>query len=154
MGGFITGSSAIIDAVRSFATAFIFTTAMPPALLAGALASVEYLKTSQIERMRAHKNAKYLKQKLDDNNLPYMKGESHIVPLVIGDTKCCKAVTDILLSEHDIYVQPINYPTVPKGTERMRLTATAAHTTEDIDKMVDVLVALYQEHEILNLKSA
>ncbi len=154
MGGFITGSSAVIDAVRSFATSFIFTTALPPAILAGALASVEYLKTSQIERMRAHKNAKYLKQKLDDNNLPYMKGESHIVPLVIGDAKCCKAVTDILLSEHNIYVQPINYPTVPKGTERMRLTATAAHTTEDIDKMVDVLVSLYQEHEILNLKSA
>ncbi len=154
MGGFITGSHAMIDAIRSFAAGFIFTTALPPATLAGALASVEYLKTSEIERMRAHSNAKYLKQQLDKNNLPYLKGDSHIVPLIVGDAHCCKAVTDTLLKEHDIYVQPINYPTVPKGTERMRLTATAAHSKADIDKMVSVLTALYQEHEILNLKTA
>ena len=154
MGGFITGSHTVIDAVRSFATAFIFTTALPPTVLAGALASVEYLKTSEIERMRAHKNAQYMKQKLDDHNLPYLKGDSHIIPLMIGDAKYCKAMTDILLNEHDIYVQPINYPTVPKGTDRMRLTATAAHSTDDIDKMVEILSNLYQEHNILNLKTA
>ncbi len=153
MGGFITGSKSVIDAVRSFASGFIFTTSLPPALLAGALASVEYLKTSEIERARAHSNAKYLKQKLEGNNLPYLKGNSHIVPLIVGDAKCCKAVTDILLRDHNIYVQPINYPTVPKGTERMRLTATAAHRIEDIDKMVDVLATLYQEHDILSLKT-
>lgn len=154
MGGFITGTRAVIDAIRSYASGFIFTTALPPAILAGALASIEYLKTSEIERMRAHSNAKYMKQKLDNAGLPYMKGDSHIIPLIIGDAKCCKAVTDILLEQYDIYVQPINYPTVPKGTERMRLTATAAHSIEDIDKMVDVLTTLYNEHEILNLKRA
>ena len=154
MGGFITGSNALIDAVRSFASGFIFTTALPPAVLAGAHASVEYLKTSEMERARAHSNARYLKQKLDENNLPYMEGESHIVPLVVGDAKCCKAVTDILLEKYDIYVQPINYPTVPKGTERMRLTATAAHKKEDIDHMVNVLSELYAEHRILEQRSA
>lgn len=154
MGGFITGSQAIVDAVRSFASGFIFTTSLPPAVLAGALASVEYLKTSEIERARAHQNAKYFKQKLEANNLPYLKGDSHIIPLIVGDATCCKAVTDLLLERYDIYVQPINYPTVPKGTERMRLTATAAHSTEDIDHMVGVLVDLYQEHDVLNLQRA
>lgn len=154
MGGFITGSDAVIDAIRSYASGFIFTTSLPPAVLAGALASVEYLKKSEIERARAHSNAKYLKQKLDEHNLPYLKGDSHIVPLVIGDAKCCKAVTDLLLREHNIYVQPINYPTVPKGTERMRLTATAAHNKQDIDHMVNVLAKLYAEHNVLNLMSA
>jgi len=147
MGGFITGSSHLIDAVRSFASGFIFTTALPPAVLAGALASVEYLKTSQIERARAHSNAAYLKSELDKNDLPYLKGNSHIVPLIIGEAKCCKMVTDILLNDHDIYVQPINYPTVPVGTERMRLTATAAHSKKDIDQMTNVLFELYNaEH--------
>lgn len=154
MGGFITAPANIIDAVRSFSPSFIFTTALPPAVLAGALASVEHLKTSTIEREKAHRNARYLKQKLMDNNLPYMAGDSHIVPLIVGDANCCKAVTDILLNEYDIYVQPINYPTVPKGTERMRLTATAMHTKDDIDTLVDVLVTLYQEHNVPYLKSA
>ncbi len=149
MGGFITGSHAIIDAVRSFASGFIFTTSLPPAILAGALASVEYLKTSEIERARAHSNARYLKGKLEENGLPYMPGESHIVPLMIGDAVCCKAVTDMLLERYDIYVQPINYPTVPKGTERMRLTATSAHKKEDIDRMVNVLSDLYAENHII-----
>lgn len=149
MGGFITGSNALIDAVRSFASGFIFTTALPPAILAGALASVEYLKTSSIERAHAHSNAQYLKTELDRHDLPYLKGNSHIVPLIIGEAKCCKVVTDILLNEHNIYVQPINYPTVPVGTERMRLTATAAHTKKDIDHMINVLSDLYQgEHFI------
>lgn len=149
MGGFITGSSDIIDAIRSIAPEFIFTTALPPTLLAGALASVEYLKTSPLERSRAHSNAKYLKTRLEENNLPYLKGDSHIVPLIIGDAFCCKAITDVLLNDYSIYVQPINYPTVPKGTERMRLTATAAHKKEDIDSLVDILNYLYKEHHVL-----
>lgn len=149
MGGFITGSCAIIDAVRSFASGFIFTTALPPAVLAGALASVEHLKTSEVERARAHNNARYLKEQLEKNNLPYLKGESHIVPLIVGDAKCCKAVTDTLMDQYDIYVQPINFPTVPKGTERMRLTATAAHKKEDIDRMINILSELYNEHRVL-----
>lgn len=149
MGGFITGSNAIMDAIRSFAAGFIFTTSLPPAILAGALASVEYLKTSCLERERAHSNARYMKDLLEKNDLPYLKGDSHIIPLIVGDATCCKAVTDVLMEEYDIYVQPINYPTVPKGTERMRLTATAAHKKEDIDHMVDVLCELYKEHRLL-----
>lgn len=154
VGGFITGTAAAVDAVRSYASGFIFTTSLPPAVLAGALASVEYLKHSQIERMRAHRNAAYLKSLLDQNGLPYMKGESHIVPLLIGDATCCKMVTDILLNHYDIYVQPINYPTVPKGTERMRLTATAAHSKEDIEHFVKVLVSLYSENHVFNFMRA
>ena len=149
MGGFITGSEKLIDAIRSFAPGFIFTTSLPPAVLAGALASVEYLKGSQIERARAHSNAKYLKQKLLINNLPVMEGDSHIVPLIVGEANCCKAVTDILLNDYDIYVQPINYPTVPRGTERMRLTATATHKKEDIDHMINTLIDLYQNHNVM-----
>lgn len=149
MGGFITGSTVVIDAVRSFASGFIFTTALPPALLAGALASVEYLKTSTKERARAHDNAVYLKQGLEIRGLPYLQGNSHIVPLIVGEANCCRSVTDILLNEYNIYVQPINYPTVPKGTERMRLTATAVHTKKDIDYMIDILENLYTQHNVM-----
>lgn len=147
MGGFITGRRAVIDAVRCYAPGFIFTTSLPPAILAGALASVDHLKTSQIERARAHRNARLLKAGLDAAGLPYLKGESHIVPLIVGDARCCKAVTDILMNRHDIYVQPINYPTVPKGTERLRLTATAAHSEAQINHLVDILAEMYSsEH--------
>lgn len=154
MGGFITGKADVIDAIRSIAAVFIFTTALPPAVLAGGLASVEYLKTSQIERARAHSNAAYLKSALDHQGLPYLQGNSHIVPLIVGDANCCKAVTDILLNDHDLYVQPINYPTVPKGTERMRLTATAAHTHADIDHLVQVISEIYETHRVLEQLSA
>lgn len=154
MGGFITGRRETIDAIRSFASGFIFTTSLPPAILAGALASVEYLKTSEIERMRAHRNAAALKSLLDKNGLLYLKGESHIVPLIIGDAACCKMVTDVLMNEHDIYVQPINYPTVPRGTERMRLTATAAHSMQDIEHFVSVLTNLYSQNHVYNFKRA
>ncbi len=154
MGGFITGSRAVVDCVRSSAPGFIFTTALPPAVLAGALASVEHLKTSQIERTRAHTNAKTLKAGLEANDLPYLQGESHIVPLIVGDAVCCKTVTDLLLDQYDIYVQPINYPTVPRGTERMRLTATAAHTKKDIDHMINVLSDLYEEHRVFQFMQA
>lgn len=146
MGGFITANASIIDAVRSYSGNFIFTTALPPALCAGALASVEYLKTSQVERTRIRSNARYLKAGLDKAGLRYLPGESHIVPLVVGDSVCCKGITDWLLHAHDIYVQPINYPTVPRGTERMRLTATAVHSTEQIDRMVSILSNLWDEN--------
>ena len=154
MGGFITGKQSTIDAIRSYASGFIFTTSLPPAVLAGALASVEYLKTSQIERMRAHRNAAALKSMLDEHGLPYLKGESHIVPLIIGDAVCCKMVTDVLMDQYDIYVQPINYPTVPRGTERMRLTATAAHSMKDIEHFISVLVDLYAQNHVYNFKRA
>jgi 5-aminolevulinate synthase len=148
MGGFITGKAAVIDAVRSYASGFIFTTSLPSAVLGGAIASVEYLKTSQIERERMMRNSRMLKDKLTQNGLPFMQGESHIVPLVIGDAVCCKMVTDILMDNYDIYVQPINYPTVPRGTERMRLTATGAHSEQDIDKLLNALMNMYHENHV------
>ena len=150
MGGFITGRKETVDAIRSCASSFIFTTSLPPAVLAGALASVEYLKTSEIERMRAHRNAAHLKSLFDKQGLPYLKGESHIVPLIVGEPTCCKMITDILMDQHDIYIQPINYPTVPRGTERMRLTATAAHSKQDIEKMAGVLGDLYAGNHMLH----
>lgn len=154
MGGFITGSQSAIDAIRSFSASFIFTTALPPAILAGSLASVEHLKTSTIERDIAHENAAYLKALARQNNLPILEGNSHIVPMVVGSATCCKMVTDFLLNDHDLYVQPINYPTVPKGTERMRLTATASHTKKDIENLINVLFKLYKEHQITDMMQA
>jgi 5-aminolevulinate synthase len=154
MGGFVTGKRDTVDAIRSYASGFIFTTSLPPAVLAGVLASVEYLKTSQIERTRVRTNAATLKSLMDKSGLPYMPGNSHIVPMVVGDALCCKMVTDILMDHYDLYVQPINYPTVPKGTERMRLTATAAHTQSDIEHLVNVLGELYAQNHVYNFKRA
>lgn len=148
MGGFITGDSALIDAIRSYASGFIFTTSMPPAILAGCLASVEYLKKSDIERMRHQKNVNHLKTRLDAADMPWMRGDSHIVPMIVGEATCCKLVTDILLNEYNIYVQPINYPTVPVGTERLRLTATAAHSSQQIDHFCDVITQLYIDNHV------
>ena len=148
VGGYIAGNASVIDAVRSFASTFIFTTSLPPAVLAGARASVEYLKNSSIERQRQHNNVAHFKKQLALDGLPFLKGESHIVPLIVGEATCCKMVTDILLNDYSIYVQPINYPTVPKGTERMRLTATAAHSLEDVYRFTGVLKSLWQENHL------
>ncbi len=148
MGGFITGNHVLIDTIRSYASSFIFTTSLPPAVLAGALASVEHLKTSAIERIRMRSNVMRFKKGLEKSGLPYLQGPSHIVPLIVGEPNCCKLLTDELLERYNIYVQPINYPTVPKGTERMRLTATATHTYEDIDDFVNILAELYTENHI------
>ncbi len=149
MGGFITGKSAIVDAVRSFAASFIFTTSLPPSVLAAAKASVEHLKVSDIERQKMRRNVALFKQRLEQADLPYMRGESHIVPLVVGEPNCCREVSDILMRDYDIYVQPINYPTVPKGTERLRMTASAAHSVEDVEHMADVLQNLWETHHQL-----
>ena len=149
MGGFITGKASIIDAIRCFASGFIFTTSLPPAVLASAHAAVEHLKTSEIERSRARRNAKYFKDALRSRGMPFMDGGSHIVPLIVGEPNCCRLVTDVLMDEYDIYVQPINYPTVPRGTERLRLTATAAHSIDQIDTMVGILHNLWAEHHLL-----
>lgn len=149
VGGYIAGSRPVVDAVRSFASTFIFTTSLPPAVLAGALASVEYLKTSSIERQRQRNNVQRFKKLLSAQGLPFMAGESHIVPLVVGEASCCKMLTDVLLRDYNIYVQPINYPTVPKGTERMRLTATAAHSTEDVHRFVDILKDLWDQNHLM-----
>jgi 5-aminolevulinate synthase len=149
MGGFITGSAAMVDVVRSFASSFIFTTSLPPAILAGAYAAVEHLKVSNIEREKQRRNVRRFKERLGNAGLPFMKGESHIVPLVVGEPNCCREVSEILMREYDIYVQPINYPTVPKGTERLRLTATAAHDPMDVERMADILEDLWSSHHAL-----
>jgi 5-aminolevulinate synthase len=154
MGGYIAGRAAVVDAVRSFASSFIFTTSLPPAVLAGAKASIEHLMVSDIERQRQRRNVRRLKERLERAGLPYLKGESHIVPLVVGEATCCRMVSDTLMSQHDIYVQPINYPTVPKGTERLRLTATAAHGLEDVDHMADILEKLWHENHIFQYAAA
>ncbi|MFN3827959.1 MAG: 5-aminolevulinate synthase [Micavibrio sp.] len=148
VGGYVAGRRYTIDAIRSFASGFIFTTSLPPAVLAGAKASIEHLMVSDIERQRQRRNVRHFKARLEKAGLPYLKGESHIVPLIVGDATCCKAITDVLLERYNIYVQPINYPTVPKGTERLRLTATAAHSIEDVDYLCDVLERLWVENHV------
>ncbi len=148
VGGYVAGKAATIDAIRSFSSGFIFTTSLPPAVLAGAKASVEYLMVSDIERQRQRRNVRHFKARLEKAGMPFLKGDSHIVPLIVGDAACCKAITDVLLNEYNIYVQPINYPTVPKGTERLRLTATAAHSIADVDHMCDVLEKLWVENHV------
>lgn len=149
MGGYIAGKREVVDAIRSFASSFIFTTSLPPAVLAACRASVEHLKTSQIERERLWRNVKQLKDGLIKAGLPFMQGPSHIVPLVVGEPNCCREVTDMLMREFDLYAQPINYPTVPRGTERLRLTATAAHSAEDVARLTEVLDHLWNSHHAL-----
>ena len=145
MGGYIAGSANLCDFVRSFASGFIFSTALPPALAAGATASIKHLKQSSIERHRQRRNVRLLRERLDAIGIPYMKNESHIVPVMVGDAKKCKFISDLLLDNHGIYVQPINYPTVPKGTERLRITPSPMHTVEDIDILVDALSQLWAQ---------
>ncbi len=150
MGGFITGRRIILDAIRSVAPGFIFTTSLPPATLAAAHASVEHLKTSSTERETMHANVAYLKSLLKKAGLKFYDGDTHIVPLIVGEPTCCREVTDILLDVYDIYVQPINYPTVPKGTERLRLTASAVHTQEDISYLARTLEELWLHNHVFS----
>ena len=151
MGGYIASSAAIVDAIRSYASGFIFTTALSPVLVAGAVASVEYLKAHNELRERHQERAERLKTILTEANLPVMPSVSHIVPVLVGDPVHCKKVTDYLLERHDIYVQPINYPTVPKGTERLRLTPTPLHGDDHMGVLVDALNDAWQ---VLKLRRA
>jgi len=145
MGGYIASTAACIDAIRSYAPGFIFTTSLAPVIVAGALASVRHLKNSQEERIRHQACAARLRERLAVENLPIMHTPSHIVPVLVGDPVQCKALTDSLLCRFGIYVQPINYPTVPRGTERIRLTPGPMHTANQIDDLVSALRVLWDE---------
>jgi 5-aminolevulinate synthase len=144
LGGYIAGSSALIDAVRSYAPGFIFTTALPPAICAAAAAAVRHLETSSFERARHQDRAARVKAVLTGAGLPVMVNETHIVPLLVGDPEACKTASDFLLADHGIYIQPINYPTVPRGTERLRITPTPCHDDALIDALAEALVDVWQ----------
>lgn len=143
VGGYVAGSAAMVDFLRSFGAGFIFTTALPPVIAAGALASVRWLKAHPEIRARHQERAALLKARLARAGLPAMPSASHIVPVFVGDATLCKAASDRLLERHAIYVQPINYPTVARGTERLRFTPTPLHSDSDIERLVAALVEVW-----------
>ena len=144
VGGYITGSAPLCDFIRSFASGFIFTTALPPAIAAAATASIRHLKASGSERARQQAQVAKLRAKLDRAGIPHMANDSHIIPVMIGDPVKCRMISDILMNDWGIYVQPINYPTVAKGTERLRITPSPFHSDADIDHLVTALATLWQ----------
>lgn len=143
VGGYVTGSRDLVDFIRSFASGFIFTTALPPAVAAGARASIRHLKESGIERVRQRANVAKVRARLDAIGIPHLPNPSHIVPVMVKDPVKCKMLSDILLRDYGVYVQPINYPTVPKGGERLRLTPTPYHSDADIDHLIGALGDLW-----------
>jgi len=145
LGGYIAASAEICDAVRSYAPGFIFTTALPPAVCAATVAAIKHLKTSTWERERHQERAARVKAVLTAAGLPVMDSPTHIVPVMVGDPEKCKAASDLLLSAHGIYIQPINYPTVPKGTERLRIAPSPYHDDGLIDALAEALVEVWQE---------
>jgi 5-aminolevulinate synthase len=148
MGGYIAADQTIVDCIRSYAPGFIFTTSLSPVLVAGALASVRHLKQSQDERRAQQESAAMLKAKFASAGLPVMPSATHIVPLLIGDPVKAKRISDILLAEYGLYVQPINFPTVPRGTERLRFTPGPTHTAEMMDELTSALVEILGREEI------
>ncbi len=154
VGGYIAGTAALCDFVRSFASGFIFTTSLPPHVAAGAAASIRYLKESPMERQRHQERVATLRRKLDMAGIPHMRNPSHIVPVMVGNPVCCKLISDRLLEQYGIYVQPINYPTVPRKTERLRITPSPLHTDADIDGLVGALSDIWGEVGLLRTSAA
>jgi 5-aminolevulinate synthase len=154
MGGYVASSAKIIDVVRSYAPGFIFTTALPPTLASGALSSVRHLRSSNLEREALFANVNQLKKMLADAGVDVMPNNSHIIPVMIGDSMACKRVSDELLQNYGIYVQPINYPTVPRGTERLRVTVSPLHTQKMMRDLVDALAEVLGKSNILHRKVA
>ncbi len=148
MGGYIAADAKIIDVIRSYAPGFIFTTSLSPVLVAGVLASVRHLKQSSVERDGQQAAAAFLKQSFADAGLPVMPSTTHIVPLMVGDPVRAKQISDILLAEYGVYVQPINFPTVPRGTERLRFTPGPAHTEAMMQNLTDALVEIWERLEL------
>src|SRR5918993_340574 len=144
MGGYLTGRKTVMDAIRSFAPGFIFTTALPPAIAAAGTASIRHLKVSSVERHKQQRQVARTKATLSGAGLPILDTATHIVPVMVGDAEACKAASDRLLERHGIYIQPINYPTVPRGTERLRITPGPFHTDAHIDALADALVETWQ----------
>jgi len=154
LGGYIAGNAEIIDAVRSYAPGFIFTTSLPPAICSAATAAIKHLKASNWERERHQERAARTKAILSAAGLPVMSTNTHIVPLFVGDPERCKKACDLLLNDHGIYIQPINYPTVAKGTERLRITPSPYHDDVLIDQLADALLQVWERLGLpLNSKS-
>ena len=151
MGGYVTASSTIIDTIRSYAPGFIFTTSLPPAIAAGATASIRHLKTANDLREKHQEQVAKLKTKLAEANLPILPTETHIVPLMVCDPVLCKAASDRLMEKHGIYIQPINYPTVTRGTERLRITPSPLHDDIMIDELVDAVTEVWEALDIASL---
>ena len=145
VGGYIAASAALCDYVRSFASGFIFTTALPPAVAAGATASIRHLKASGAERVAQQAKVAELRARLDAIGIPHLPNPSHIIPVMVGDPVKCKFISDVLLRDHGIYIQPINHPTVPKGTERLRITPSPVHSDADMDHLVGALSELWRQ---------
>jgi 5-aminolevulinate synthase len=145
IGGYIAASAALCDFIRSFASGFIFTTALPPSVAAGAVASIKHLKSSGAERRAQKQRVATVRERMDELGLPHLDNPSHIIPLMVGEATLCKQVCDMLLDRYDIYVQPINYPTVPVGTERLRITPSPLHSEGDIDHLINALDEIWTE---------
>ena len=148
MGGYIAASSDLVDFVRTFASGFIFSTALPPAVAAGACASIKHLKQSDSEREQQRDRVATVRRKLDMLGIPHLPNPSHIIPVMVGDAKKCKMISDWLMDNHGIYVQPINYPTVPRGTERLRITPSPVHSDGDIDRLIHALSDIWSQCEL------
>jgi len=154
VGGYIAASAALCDFVRSFASGFIFTTALPPAVAAGAAASIRHLKLSNAEREAHQERVAEVRAALDAVGIPHIENPSHIIPVMVGDPHKCRFISDTLLAEHGVYIQPINYPTVPKGTERLRITPSPVHSAADISRLIEALGELWAQCELARVPMA